>query len=137
MAEFTIESIALLEQDIATALKTVEKKHDVTFQLTRPTKGFHRNSVDLTLAAMKPNPYRADYIKHAPSNGAKLEWLDRVFWDFKRGGSVATDDFQIVGFKPATKQVICDKLRDNKPTGKHFAFSVETIAQRMISQAKS
>jgi hypothetical protein len=138
MSEFTRESIAALEQDIVKALKSIEKKHDVKLNLEQATKGFY--TVGFKLTAVRSNPYRTNYLKHAAEIAAKPEWLDRVFWTFK-SRSAGIDEFQVIGLKLPSKQIVCDKLDNNgKLSGKYFLFSVEQLAEhitRMDAKKKS
>ena len=129
MSKFTPESINVLQQDIIKALKAVEKKHNVTLNLERATKSFWHHSVGFNLTAILSNPYRENYIKHAAEVGAKPEWLDRDFNTPSRRNFWG-DDFRVVGLN-LPNEIVCDKLKNGKLTGKHCSFSVEQIAAQM------
>jgi len=131
MSEFTQESVNAIQQDIVKALKSLEKKYDVTLTVERTAKGLWSHVADFKLTAMGSNPYRDNYLKHASEIGAKLEWLGRDFWRFKKPGSVGTDEFQVIGLKLPSKEIVCDKLINGKLSGKHYLLSVEQIAERL------
>lgn len=130
MSNFTAESVNALQQDIVKALKAIEKKYDVTLSVERTTKGQWSHAADFKLTAIASNPYRDNYLKHASAIGAKPEWLDRTFWKFKKPGSVATDDFQVIGLK-LPNEIVCDKLSGGKLSGRHYLLSVEQVAEEI------
>jgi hypothetical protein len=116
---FTPENMKQLQQDIETALKTVEKKYSVTFSLTYP-RGYEPYKFNFKVEGTKASPYRDNYLKHAQKFGLDPTWLEQVFYD---GGH----SYIIQGFNPEKNSVIVSREKNNGEPGSTYGFKVEFI----------
>ena len=118
---FTLENIKQLQQDIEAALKSVETKHSVKFNLDY-TKHFEPYKYGLKADIRKSSPYRDSYLKDAQRLGLELTWLDKQF---------SGDDghfYQIIGLDPAKRTVQCSRLKTGTDIpGATYSFQIETI----------
>jgi hypothetical protein len=132
MSEFTHESINALKQDIVKALKTVEKKHEVTLGLEKLTAPqFYR--AEFKLVALRESPHRAEYLAHAQELGLELEWLGRTFVDTPTARSPFVD-MKIVGLDRSKlgTPVLCEVIKnDGTATGRTFLCSVAKVVDKL------
>ncbi len=125
MSEFTRENIKTLEQDIQKALKTVEKKHSVTFKISGDSR-FGAYDYGYTIKATKESPYRQNYLNRASEFGLEPTWLDK--WFSSQIGRTGWGGFVVVGLDPANRYpVVCNRVKDSVLSGSLYFFPVETV----------
>lgn len=129
---FTRRSLDSLKQDIANALKTVEKKHGVSLGLEKLTAPqFYR--AEFKLVALRESPHRAEYLAHAQELGLEPVWLGRTFVDAPTASS-AFVEMRIVGLDRSKLEtpLLCEIIKnDGTATGRVFLYSVTKVVDKM------
>lgn len=129
---FTRQSLDALKQDIANALKTVEKKHGVSIGLERLTAP-HFYRAEFKLVVLRESPHRTEYLAYAQELGLQPEWLGRTFVDAPTPRSPLVD-MKIVGLDRSKSEtpVLCEVIKnDGTATGRIFPCSVAKVADKM------
>ena len=135
---FTPESLEALKQNIAKALKTVEKKHGVSLGLEKLTAP-QLYRAEFKLVVLRESPHRAEYLEHAQELGLELEWLGRTFVDAPTLRSPLVD-MKIVGLDRSKSEwpVLCEVFKDDgTATGRTFRCSVAKVLDKMNRAAKT
>lgn len=123
---FTWDGTKTLTQDIQKALKSVEKKHSVTFKISGADR-LAEYKYEYSITATKASPYRDNYITHAKEFGLEPEWLDK--WFSAQTSRNNWGGFVVVGLDPTdrSKPVVCDRVRKSALSGDLYFFTVEAV----------